>query len=230
MEKNRFFTDEELANLSNSRLKLAEDAIRKGDKEEAEKAVQRIYDEFMVAHDLYRDWVTDMLSEIGRQFGDEKLHEIMLKTVGNYVKPLGELFKKGFRECVEATASIWSAHFSDFELQEDDEKVTFILKTCGSGGRQIRDGKYGPPLNLLRVQKPQVMTGQSKNCPVYCAHCVTMTEFMLDQKMDFVYVVEVEDGKDNAECLFYIYKDPSKVPEKIYHNLGRKNLNKFNRQ
>jgi hypothetical protein len=49
-----------------------------------------------------------------------------------------------------------------------------------------------------------------------------MTEAMLDQKMDFVYVVEVEDDKDNPEHLFHIYKDPSKVPDKIYRNLGRK--------
>ena len=111
MENERVFTDEELASLSKSRLELAKDAIRRGDQEEAEKMVQAIYDEFMVPHDLYRDWLTDILSEIGRQFGDEKLHEIMLKTVGNYMKPLGDLFKKGFRECVEATAAIWRGHW-----------------------------------------------------------------------------------------------------------------------
>ena len=222
MQNERVFSEEELKNLSKSRLELAKDAIRRGDQEEAEKMVQAIYDEFLVPHDLYRDWLTDILSEIGRQFGDEKLHEIMLKTVGNYMKPLGDLFKKGFRECVEATAAIWRGHFSEFELKEDDEKVTFILNPCGSGGRQIRDGRYGPPLNLLRVEKPQVMTGQSKNCPVYCAHCISMTEAMLDQEMDFVYVVEVEDGKKNPEHLFHIYKDPSKVPERIYKNLRRK--------
>lgn len=222
MEKKRVFTDDELANLSKSRLALAKDAIRKGDKEEAEKKVQAIYDEFMIAHDLFRDWIADLLSEVGRQFGDETLHEIMVKTVGNYMKPLKELFKKGFRECVEATAGIWRAHFSEFDLTEDDEKVTFILKPCGTGGRQLRDGRYGLPLNLLKVKNPQVMTGQSKNCPVYCAHCVSMTEFMLDEKMDFVYVVEVEDGKNNAEHLFHIYKDPAKVPAHIYNNLGRK--------
>jgi hypothetical protein len=66
------------------------------------------------------------------------------------------------------------------------------------------------------------MTGQSKDCPVYCAHCVTMTEVMLDEKMDFVYVIEVEGGKNNPEHLFHIYKNPSKVPDRIYQNLGRK--------
>jgi hypothetical protein len=145
----------------------------------------------------------------------------MLTTVRNYMLPLGELFKKGFKACVEATAAIWRAHFSEFELKEDDEKVTFFLKTCGSGGRQLRDGKYRAPLSLLRIKNPQVMTGQSKDCPVYCAHCVSMTEVMLDEKMDFVYVVEVEDGKENAEHLFHIYKNRSKVPERIFKNLER---------
>ena len=217
----KVFTEEELDNLTKPRLALAKQAIKRGDKEEAEEMVQALHDEFMVVHDVFRDWLTDIYSEIGRQFGDEKLHEIMVKTVGNYMKPLGELFKKGFKECVEATAAIWRAHFSEFELKEDDEKVTFVLNLCGTGGRQIRDGKYGPPLNLLRVENSQVMTGQSKNCPVYCAHCVSMTEAMIDQKMDFVYVVEIEDGKDNPGHLFHIYKDPSKVPDRIYHNLGR---------
>lgn len=221
MEEKRVFTDEELANLARSRLDLAKHAINKGDKEEAEKMVQAISDEFMVAHDLFRDWIADLLSEIGKQFGDEKLHEIMVKTVGNYMKPLKELSKQGFKAFVEATATIWRAHFSEFDLTEDDEKVTFILKPCGTGGRQIRDGKYEPPLNLLRVRNPQVMTGQSKDCPVYCAHCVSMTEFMLDEKMDFVYVVEVEDGKNNAEHFFHIYKDPAKIPAHIYNNLER---------
>ena len=225
METQRVFTDKELAALAMSRLTLAKEAIRRGDKEEAEKLVQAVYDEFMVAHDLYRDWATDILSEIGRQFGDKKLHEIMLKTVRNYMLPLGELFKQGFKACVEATAAIWRAHFSEFELKEDEEKVTFFLKPCGSGGRQLRDGKYRPPLGLLRIEKPQAMTGQSKDCPVYCAHCVSMTEAMLDEKMDFVYVVEVEDGKENAEHLFHIYKNRSKVPERIFKHLERTQQN-----
>lgn len=221
MEKNRVFTEEELKSLSQSRLESAKAAIRNGEKEKALEQIQALHDEFRVAHDLYRDWLTDILSEVGRQYGDEKLHEIMLTTVGNYMKPLAVLFRLGFRECVQATAAIWRAHFSEFDLWEDDEKVTFALRPCGSGGRQIRDGKYAPPLNLLRIEKPQVMTGQTKNCPVYCAHCVTMTEYMLDENMDYVFVVEVEHGKDNAEHLFHIYKDRKKVPERIYTALGR---------
>ena len=113
---------------------MAKDAIRRGNQGEAEKIVQDIYDEFMVPHDLYRDWLTDILSEIGRQFGDEKLHEIMLKTVGNYMKPLGDLFKKGFRECVEATAAIWRGHFSEFELKEDDDYNNFCPE-CTTSSR-----------------------------------------------------------------------------------------------
>ncbi len=222
MAETRLFTDEELRNLSASRFALAREAIKKGYKKEAERMLQNVHDEFMVVHDVLRDWLADILSEIGRQFGDEKLHDIMVKTVRNYLIPLRPLFQEGFRECVEATAAIWRAHFSEFEITEDDEKVTFALKPCGSGGRQIRDGKYGSPCNLLRIKEPQVMTGQSRNCPVYCAHCVAMTEAMLDWDMGCVFVVDIEDGKDNPNHLFHIYKDASRVPEAIYKKLGRK--------
>ena len=100
MDGKSIFTEEELDNLTKPRLALAKQAIKGGNKEEAAKMVQALHDEFMVVHDVFRDWLTDIYSEIGRQFGDEKLHEIMVKTVGNYMKPLGELFKKGFKECV----------------------------------------------------------------------------------------------------------------------------------
>lgn len=221
MVEKRTFSDQELREMAESRFILARDAIRRGDKEAAEKMLQAIQNESMDVHDLLRDWLTDILSEIGRQFGDEKLHEIMTKTVGNYMNPLKELFGEGVRRCVETTATIWRAHFSEFDITEDDEKITFMLKPCGSGGRQIRDGRYGAPLNLLRIQKPQAMTIQSRDCPVYCAHCVAMSEWMLEQNTECVFVVEIEHGKDDANHLFHIYKDPSKVPEEIYTKLGR---------
>jgi hypothetical protein len=182
MEQGRVFTDQELEHLTQSPFKLAKEAVRRGDDEEALTLIDDAYNEVLLPHDLYRDWL---------------------------------------RECVEATAAIWRGHFSEFELREDSEKVTFVLKPCGSGGRQLQDGKYGPPLNLLRIRDPQVMTGQTADCPLYCAHCVSMTEAMMDLGMGFIYVVEVEDGKDNPEHLFHIYKDPSKVPQRIYRAVKR---------
>jgi hypothetical protein len=42
METQRVFSDKELAALAMSRLTLAKEAIRRGDKEEAEKLVQTL--------------------------------------------------------------------------------------------------------------------------------------------------------------------------------------------
>ena len=42
------------------------EAIDAGDTETAKRIGQRMYKEFLSMHDLYRNWVTATLSEIGR--------------------------------------------------------------------------------------------------------------------------------------------------------------------
>lgn len=41
------------------------DAINTGDAEAAKKLTQRMYNEFLSMHDLYLNWITATLSEVG---------------------------------------------------------------------------------------------------------------------------------------------------------------------
>lgn len=220
MVNGRSFTEDDLAQLAKSRYAMVEEAVRAGDQEEALRKLRELRDESMMVHDMFRDWITDTFSIVADRFGNEVLNDIMLETMGNLINPLNEIFKAGFRECVAATAAIWKSHFSEFELVEDDEKVTFILKPCGSGGRQIGEGKYDKSPGFLRISEAQPLTGGLRNCPVYCTHCFCMTKVMLMRGMPFVYAAEAKNNQDTAECIFHIYKNPSHVPEKVYRDVG----------
>jgi hypothetical protein len=221
MDSDRDFRESELADLATSRYELAKEAIQAGNQKEALERLDEIRQESVMIHDILRDWVTDTFSIIGERFGNEAVNELMTRTMENLLAPLNELFQAGFRECVSATAAIWRAHFSDFNLIEDDEKVTFVLKPCGSGGRQIEDGKYNGSEGFLRIAEAQPLTGGHTDCPVYCTHCFCMTRTMLAEKMPFVYTVEARDHQDTPECVFHIYKDPAFVPEPVCTVVGQ---------
>lgn len=77
----RLFSENELREMGKRSVDRLTEAIEAGDSEAAKRISQRMYNEFLSMHDLYRNWTTAMLSEIGRRFGDEALDEIMTAGV-----------------------------------------------------------------------------------------------------------------------------------------------------
>ena len=82
MSQERFFSEKELQDMGKRSVDRLTEAIDAGDAEGAKRIAQRMYNEFLGMHDLYRNWTTAMLSDIGRRFGDEVLEEIMTR-LGN---------------------------------------------------------------------------------------------------------------------------------------------------
>ena len=54
---------------------LAEEAIDAGRYEEAKQLTRTAHDEFKSLHDLYCDWMWNMLSKIAERFGERLLHQ-----------------------------------------------------------------------------------------------------------------------------------------------------------
>jgi len=168
----RVFTDEELRALGARTLDLLEAAIDAGDAAGAKALARRMYGEFGGMHDLYRDWITDLLTYIGRRDGDAALADALATTVGRFTTRLGRRYAgKPFRRRVEMLAAGLRGHLQPMTLEEDAEKVTIVMPLCGSGGRLVREGAYDRPDGFLRVHRAQAMTFGREDFPVYCAHC-----------------------------------------------------------
>ena len=65
----RLFSEEELREMEKRTVDRLKEAIEAGEPERAKQIAERMYNEFVSMHDLYRDWTTAMLSAIGRRFG-----------------------------------------------------------------------------------------------------------------------------------------------------------------
>ena len=219
------FRDDELREMEKRSVDRLVEAVDAGDSEGAKKIAQRMYNEFTAMHDLYRDWVTATLSEVGKRFGDEALEAVMNEGVKAWWGPtsarlsdLSQPLAKRIRMFVAGLRG----HLQPMEIEEDDEKVVIKMLPCGSGGRLVREGKYEGPDAFLTVEGAQFLTYGRDEFPVYCAHEPPMEAIQIDERGSPFVVVEPAHDLKREHCRFLIYKDPENVPEKYSERLGRK--------
>jgi hypothetical protein len=221
----RLFSKDELAEMGKRTVDRLLEAIESGNKQQAKQIAQRMYNEFVGMHDLYRNWSTAMLSFIARRFGDQVLEEAMIDGVKAWWLPNVEKFPKGpqaLRARVKMFAAGLHGHLQPMDIEEDDEKITMQMKPCGSGGRLVLEGKYEGPDAFYTIKKPQRMTYGRPDFPVYCAHEPPMEMVDIEKNGHPFVVVEAARELGKEVCSFIIYKDPAKIPEKYYERLGLK--------
>jgi len=208
MSKERYFSDEELEAMGQRTLDLVLAAIEAGDQEAAKKLSQRMYGEFLSMHDLYRDWATDLLSFIGRRFGDEVLYEAFDETVRKgFTKLLAKRYSgKSPDRKLQLLAAGLRGHLGSLKITEDDEKFTITVDECPSGARQIKAGLYDRPDGFLRIEKSQDMTFGRPNFPVYCAHCYFQNQVADPVDGKPLFITELPEKVGLQPCRVYIYK------------------------
>jgi hypothetical protein len=220
----RLFSQEELREMEKRTVDRLTEAIEAGEPERAKQIAERMYNEFVSMHDLYRDWTTAMLSAIGRRFGDEVLEEIMTDGVRAWWLPALHRFPQGpekLRHRIKMFVAGLRGHLQPLHIQEDDEKVVIQMRPCGSGGRLVLEGKYDGPEGFLKIRRPQRMTYRRSDFPVYCAHEAPMELVDIERNGAPFVVVEPAAVLGKELCSFVVYKDASKIPARYWERLGK---------
>ncbi len=221
----RLFTEAEIREMEKRTVDRLVAAIDAGELEQAKQIARRMYNEFLSMHDLYRNWTTAMLSEIGRRYGDEVLEEVMTAGVKAWWLPNLEKLPEGpeaLPQRIKMFVAGLRGHLQPLHIEEDDEKVVIQMRPCGSGGRLILEGKYEGPDGFLTIATPQRLTYHRPDFPVYCAHEPPMELVDIEKNGAPFVVVEPAAVLGKGHCSFIIYKDKSKVPAKYYERLGLK--------
>jgi hypothetical protein len=149
-------------------------AVEKGDREEAIRQIRELNESSTQVHDRLVKYVNLLLSFIAREVGEEKVREAWCYVIERLHKK-GLLALKGrpFREIVKVLQDEHLAHGSEFTMEEDPDKATFALYSCGSGGRLRKTGSSGIEGEL---QSAHPWSFGRKGLSYYCSHCSIVTE------------------------------------------------------
>lgn len=207
MNKERLFTAEELEVMGRLTLDLVLASVGTGDKEKTKQLSQRMYNEFLAMHDLYRDWITALLTYIGKYYGDTDLHSAFMETYSEMTMRLGKRYaNKTKRQKIQMLIAGLRGHLQPLKIEEDDEKITITGIPCGSGGRLVLDGYYDPPINFLKIQKRRPMTFDRLDFPVYCCHCYFQNIIPTEPGGEPLMITEPAKIIGKEFCRMYVYK------------------------
>lgn len=221
----KIFSDEEISEMEKRTVDRLVEAIDTEDKEKAKRISKKMFNEFLAMHDLYRNWITATLSEIGKRYGDDVLEDIMTEGCRAWWTPLREKMDeegKGTRAKLKMFISGLHGHLQPLEIEEDDEKVTIKMKPCGSGGRLIQEGHYEGENAFLKMPNPHRLNYNKPNFPVYCAHESAMERIDIEDTGSPFVVVEPADKLGEDHCSLICYKNTKDIPDKYYERIGYK--------
>jgi hypothetical protein len=227
-----WFSEEERVEMATPVIKRVQRAIRKGDTGRAIALCDELRSERILLHDFFADSTTALFTWVGENLGEEALPDMF-----NYCfeksaqRQIFDLMNMDMNRGLEAELLVrgcWVAHSCSgagehpgaFRLEEDDEKFTFIMDPCGSGGRLWRKGVYGPPRGLATTSRAYPWSFNRAGLPYYCVHCTFLNESMPMRYLGFPTWPVDPPASAGEECRWYIYKDKWGVPQRYYDRYG----------
>jgi hypothetical protein len=197
-------------------------AIRAGDPDEAIRLLDRSVEQWRSLQDYSINWVTSLLSFVGRELGEEAVERSLREFGDEFVAARrGEGWDQLPAETrARSIARAMLANFGTCDVAEDDEKIILSFR-CGTGGRLIDEGRYddaGGPYLTLRERGGRTFMRDA--LPVYCAHCSVNNELQPMEEGRPPVTVEHPPTTAGEPCVHHIYKDAAAIPEDVYERLG----------
>ena len=200
---------------------LVEEAIDRGDAEAAKKMLKSMESDWLRNKDYSINWITSLLSFIGRRMGEPAVEEALRDFGERYLRERRAGYQSVTSDVrLEGLVRAMKANGADVELGEDDDKYTASFR-CGSGGKLIDDGAYAAPRDYLTLHGPTPVTFGRESLPVYCAHCSINNEIEPIEATGVPVTIEFPPEKPGERCVHHIYKDPARIPEGIYRRVGK---------
>lgn len=226
----RWFSPEELEQLSRPTMDRAVEAIEAGDLEAARRLCTEMKHEWGMLHDLMAGSVLGLVSFIQQRLGDEGVAEAWAQNMEHgWRRHHDAINRLGRRDLVYLLAATWRAHSTSgtgpnpgsFTISEDDEKVTFIMNPCGSGQRLVRNGAYEGLPDGGATREAHTWSYGRRRFPLYCTHCSFMNESMPIQWSGYpLYPSDPPEDYATDPCTWYWYKDRDAIAERHWTRYG----------
>lgn len=200
----------------------AKAAAAAGDAAEAARLIDRTVEQWRSLQDYSINWVTSLLSFIGRELGEDAVERALREFGDEFVSASQNAAWDELPAETRARAIVRAmvANFGTCEVSEDDDKFVLSFR-CGTGGRLIDNGRYdsdGGPYLTLRERGAR--TFMRDGLPVYCAHCSINNEMQPVEAGRAPVTVEYPPTQAGEPCVHHIYKDNTALPADVYTRIG----------
>ncbi|WP_425417674.1 hypothetical protein [Oricola indica] len=219
------------------------EACRAGRAEEAAANLECARQTWRETHDRLCDNVYGWVDAAARRLGEKEIgalwDHLMAPMYAYYdrydtdVNPWSRSFDLLMHIALEGLRGHLSGpgRKGDLEVVEEADRWAIRFNPCGSGGRTLRDDPdtgTGPrveaPYGFGVTTKPHDWSWNKIGVCLYCAHCCALNERMPTRRFGYpTRVVEPPtwpEARSGTKCTWYIYKDPSLIPEEVYRRVG----------
>jgi hypothetical protein len=229
---NRDLRQDEPREVGISTLKQAYDAIDRGDLAEAKKIAEYARLEWQVVHDMYVNWSWAFFTYIAENFGEAELEKAMRSVLGSYYKArYDKVMASDVKTQLQLTVEGLRGHLmgkdrqGEIGITEENDRYVLRLDPCGSGGvarQRVESGREPRPDLFGFTKKAGPLSWGKENVCHYCAHCSMVNEILAIE--NYGHPMRITEYPEKAEdaCIWYIYKDPKKIPAEYYERVGKK--------
>lgn len=227
-----WFSEAEREALETPVIKRIRKAVMRGGRQEALALCEALRGERILLHDFFAESCTALWTWTGGELGEKRLEDMFTSVFEQsarrqmYALLDNELYR-GY-EAFILNRDGWVAHSCSgagehggaFRVEEDDERFTFVMDPCGSGGRLWRKGRYEPPDGFALTSEAFPWSYNRRGFPYYCLHCSFLNELLPYEHMGYInWPVDPPESPGDV-CRWHLYKDKRAVPERYYERFG----------
>jgi hypothetical protein len=183
-------------------------AIKSGKTKEALSYVNELYEMFRGMHDGFVNTISLMHGKLAEAKGEEWLEKFTRDRLSRWRSIFGNMKSMPPEERVKAICDIHRPMYTEFHVEEDDEKFVVVITGCNNGGRLMRDGIAKQQNALTKTAYPWCFN--KAGIPYYCIHAAIFDEIFreLGLKIEVQWGRQYDDqGKQiDDPCKYLIYK------------------------
>ena len=232
----RYLRCDDWVDLGRPTTEMIVRAIEEARYDDAKALARYVIPESKALHDLYCDWIWDILTKTAAMHGEKAVYELCRATQETWMlkRTWKALVSMSVEDRVYINAEIMRSHRcgpkqdGEIEIIEESDRISIKMDPCGSGGRMRRGdpvngspSRLGPPYHFGVTKKRYPWSWGKENVSYYCIHCAVNEILPIEWGGYPLWVTGYSDDASDA-CYWHFYKKPGLIPEKYFTRLGFK--------
>jgi hypothetical protein len=204
-------------------------AVEGGDAGRVTTALERLWLEFKIPHDVLVAWINEMLNYLAQRTERDVLESILDTHQSIWGDRYATWDKMTSWEKVALTVEGMRGHLSgasrkgDVLVREEDDRFVIAFDPCGTGGvlrRGDPESGRAPYQTSGMNQEPHAWTWGKVGVHWYCSHCAIAMEWLPGRKRGYPFRPLDHTLDHNAPCVWYIYKNETQTREEHFSRTG----------